>query len=420
MPDPEFIPRHPKVPKSLAYDRAKELARDPDAVVRLALAEHPDAPPEVLYFLAEDDDIAVRRAVACNENTPRKADLLLTDDIDPEVRHSLAGKIGRLTESLPEDKRRTAYKMTVQILETLAEDQTTRIRAILSDTLKSLPNAPQDVVKKLALDRELQVAEPVLEFSPVLSDQDLIGIIYSDPVQGAIGAITRRAAVAEGVSDAIVSRGSDEEIRQLLENREATISETTMGRILDKAEEQPDWHSPLAQRPQLSRKTVQRLANFLAMNLLDQLQKRVDLDDDTLVVLAQTMEKRLQEEEAKDGQDEDETAASVLEHVENLHRAGRLTTDKIEEAFDEGDRQFVIAAVSCLSGIPLEKVSETFGAQRPQRIVSICWTAGLSAHFARLIQVQMARVQPHRVIGPTDKGDFALKKKEMKELLKAL
>lgn len=419
----KYISGHPKVPSKLDYETASLLARDDDASIRKALADHPECPPEVLYYLAEDSDIGVRRAVACNENTPRKADLLLTGDDNPSVRFDLAEKIARVTPHLPEDKRRTLYKLTVDVLATLADDQIERVRCILSDALKDMPGAPRDIIKKLAGDDLLAVAEPVLKFSPVLNEDDLIDIIYSDPVQGALSAISQRTEVSETVSDAIVEKGSDADITHLLENPRAAIGEKSMGEILDRAPEVKDWHKPLTKRPKLSSKTVLRLASFVAMNLLDDMQKRMDLDDDTLVVLAQAVEERIAKEQGRedDGDGIDwESEEAVLEHAKNLHKAGTLSTDVIEEAFDEGKRLFVIAAVSVLSGLKTETIAETFGAQRPQRITAICWKAGLSPHFARLVQVQFGRVKPAKVIGPKDDGGFALSPKEMETLLEAL
>ena len=203
MTDQEFIPSHPMVPARLTYEQARDLASEEDPKIRKALAEHPNTPPEILYFLAKDDDIDIRRAVACNPNTPRQADLLLTSDEAPEVRHDLVNKINRITPDLTEDKRRAVYEVTVQMLELLAVDQVVRVRQILAEAIKDLPEAPKSLVNQLALDTELIVAEPVLQFSPVFNDEDLAAIIKQKPVQGAISAISKRPLVSAHISEAI-------------------------------------------------------------------------------------------------------------------------------------------------------------------------------------------------------------------------
>ena len=45
-------------------------------------------------------------------------------------------------------------------------------------------------------------------------------------------------------------------------------------------------------RPRLPPRSVQRVASFVAMNLLDRMQKRPDLDDETLAAVADRVECR--------------------------------------------------------------------------------------------------------------------------------
>ena len=46
-------------------------------------------------------------------------------------------------------------------LEILGRDQLVRVRQILAETLQECPNAPVDVMERLALDVEITVARPV-------------------------------------------------------------------------------------------------------------------------------------------------------------------------------------------------------------------------------------------------------------------
>lgn len=439
MQEKDFVPSHPRVPAKLTYELARELASDSDLKVRKALAEHPDAPPEILYFLAKDEDIDIRRAVACNANAPRQADLLLTSDEAPEVRHELANKITRITPDLTADKRQAVYDVTVQVLEALAGDQVARVRAILADAIKELPDAPKPLMRQLALDTELIVAEPVLQFSPVFNDEDLADIIKSKPVQGAVSAISKRANVSEGLSDAIVESGDKDAITHLLDNPKAAISENTMDHILDQAEEVEDWHAPLIARPKLSANAAQRLASFVAMTLLDQLQERNDLDDDTLVALTQSVETRLadeakrakaeeQKEDAEEAEEEEEDEEddgwdsddADLQEVETLHQVGGLDAEAIEEAFDAGRKKFVLGAVSLLSGTSFRLVSRLFGLPKPREITALCWKAKLSPHFARRIQLQYARIQQSKIIAPRADGGYALSDAELKKIIKQI
>ena len=162
---------------ALAYEEAKALARDADPEVRRALATREDVRPEVLYFLAEDAAPAVRRAIAANPTTPGQANILLSHDESEDVRADLARKIGRLLPDLDAHTSSRVREMTIEALETLAHDQLPKVRAILAEALKSAANVPHDIIMLLARDVESIVAAPILEYSPLLSDDDLLEII---------------------------------------------------------------------------------------------------------------------------------------------------------------------------------------------------------------------------------------------------
>ena len=107
------------------------------------------------------------------------------------------------------------------------------MRRALSEVLKSLPDAPHDIVFTLALDNEATVAAPVLEFSPVLTDDDLKEVIRASPMTAQLSAISRRINVGEEVSNAIVGTGNVDAITALLKNTSAQIREETLDAIID-------------------------------------------------------------------------------------------------------------------------------------------------------------------------------------------
>src|SRR5690606_31749896 len=98
---------------------------------RASLARRADARPEMLFYLADDPSPEVRRAIAQNPATPAQADLLLAQDADEEVRCQLARKIARLIPDLNETERARVRDLAIETLETLAQDQLPRVRAIV-------------------------------------------------------------------------------------------------------------------------------------------------------------------------------------------------------------------------------------------------------------------------------------------------
>ena len=185
--------------------------------------------------MAEDSDAGVRLAVANNLSAPRKADVLLAKDDDVSVRGDLAGKISRLAPGLSADEQDKARSVTYETLEMLAHDQITKVRVILSEALKDIADAPPDVIKTLAMDTEIEVSGPVLEFSPTLSDDDLLQIIEHGPAAGGLNAISRREDVSETVSDDIIGIEDFNAIADLLSNDSAQIREDTLDDLIERA-----------------------------------------------------------------------------------------------------------------------------------------------------------------------------------------
>jgi hypothetical protein len=159
------------------YEKAREIASSGSEKQRTKLAGYEDLEPEFLYYFATDKSPAVRKAVAGNEGTPLQADLILAKDPNDAVRLELAGKIGKLIPELSARENEKVTEMAMQVLEVLARDELPKVRAIIAEETKHLDYLPKDVVNRLARDAEEAVSAPILEFSPLLNDSELIQII---------------------------------------------------------------------------------------------------------------------------------------------------------------------------------------------------------------------------------------------------
>ena len=402
--------------KAFTYEEARELAKNPDTKVRRQVASRPDMRPEILYFLADDASAEVRRQVAVNGATPPQADRALAADADETVRLDLAGKLARLAPGLTANEQDRLRRLTYEALEVLARDQIPKVRQILADALKDVANAPPEVIGRLARDAEIAVAAPVLQYSPVLTDADLLDIIGSRPIPGALAAISRRALVTFPVADAIAATDDIEAIAALLGNKSAQIREETLDRLVDRAPDIEAWHQPLTQRPALSARTAQKLARFVATSLLQALAERHDLDPEAARAVATVVKKRLEEmaavgpakAEAKRAADE----STALLRARSLQAAGQLDETTIDTALSGGDRGFVIAALAVLAGLPVPLVKKVVETQSAKGIVAVVWKAGLSMHLAEQTQGKLLRLSSGRML-TAKSGNFPLTPDEM-------
>ena len=400
---------------TLSYDEAKKLARHGDAGERAALAARGDVEPEILVFLAGDSSADVRRSIAANQATPQQADLVLAKDADEAVRTGLAEKIAKVAPGLSAIEKDQVRKAAHDTLEVLARDQLTRVRQILAEALKDVADAPSEIIKGLALDEELVVSGPVLEFSPVLTDDDLMEIIEKGPAKGGLGTIARRSGVTENVADALADSGDDEAIADLLSNPSAQLRESTLDGLIDRAESVELWHAPLAGRPNLSGGAAVRLANFLADNLLDVLKQRQDLDAETLEAVKSVVHRRLGDDAPEgDGGDQDFLLTKAPVGVaERLYKAGRLDPKVIERALNANDFGFVLAALVVRSDQPESVVKEIFSTHNVKGIVALAWKAKMSMKLAGLMQQRMARIAPTEMLEAVEGSEFPLADDEM-------
>jgi uncharacterized protein (DUF2336 family) len=399
------------------YEAAKRVAQGADAAERLSLASSTDVAPEILYYLAEDEDPRVRLAVARNPTTPRQADSFLSRDGDVEVRSELAGKIARLTPDLDDEERATVRKMTVEVLETLAQDEMVRVRAMISSTLKDIPLAPPEVISRvietLARDPNLSVSQPLLENSPLLSDEVLAEIIASPPVQGAIAAISRRWEVSTEISDAIVETDDEPAIIALLRNDSAQIREETLDRLIETASDRPDLHEPLVRRPRLSSANALKLAKFVAIALVAELKRRAELDDHTSALLSQELTRRIEADpggavglESDDPVDERNSAV-------RLHNNGQLTDKMISVALASGRRAFLMAALALRSGLEEPVVHSLISSRNGKAMTALAWKADLNMAFALQLQLRLGNLTSTAAIRPNSQGEFPLTEDDM-------
>ncbi len=389
----------------ISYEDAKQLARDPNVVVRADLARRPNIRREVLYFLAEDQSPEVRREIAANSDTPAQADLLLASDDDEGVRQGLAAKVSQLRPDFDPQTRDKAQLYVVKTLEALARDQAVRVREILADTLKSVANAPVAVIQTLARDEEDVVACPILEFSPLLCDADLMAIIEEGCTSGRLLAISQREELSPDICDAIVDRDERDIVAALLSNNSAQIREDTLDQLVDRAPQEINWHKPLVDRPGLSLKSVRELASFVTDTLLTRLELRGMLDEETAQIVEAEVHRRAQEVEKRD--------QNAAETVERLHKSGELGEDDIHEALVAGERGFVRHALALLAGSDTQTVIRILESRSAKGITSLAWKAGMTMRMAIQLQRQLGGIPPGNILNAREGLDYPLTDEEL-------
>jgi uncharacterized protein (DUF2336 family) len=235
-----------------------------------------------------------------------------------------------------------------EIFRVMVKDVEVLVRETLSKSILNIPDVSSDIARTLALDESDSVALPILEFSKVLTDEDLVEIIDScDPDRHL--AIARREEVSENVSEALVEKGDEETVVTLVSNQGAQFGDTTYGKVVDKFGESERVQYNLVRRESLPLVVAERLVEKVSTNIKEYLVTHHELSPEIASDLLLDSRERAMVRLLSDGTNRPD----VEELVSQMAANGRLSASLILRALCTGDLTFFEAALAHKAGIPL-------------------------------------------------------------------
>lgn len=236
-----------------------------------------------------------------------------------------------------------------EILRLVVAGAAERVRRALAITLKSSPNLPSDVAASLARDIEA-IALPILEFSPSLSDEDLVEILEAaEPVRQI--AISRRAELSETVTDAICDNAVSVAITNSLRNENAKFSKHGLTRALDRFPTASDIAMAMAERSILPLNVAEKIANKFTGQVFDKLVEKHALPPQLAIDIAESTRERASIDLiAQAGMQ-----ADLRRYVQQLNLNGKLTPSFVLRALCQGEVRLVEYSMAELAGIEHSK-----------------------------------------------------------------
>ncbi len=396
------------LPDTLSIEDEQTILRDGTEKQKEQLAARQDARPEVLYFLAEDKSASVRRHIAGNPSTPIQADELLKNDSDDTVRTELARKIGRLVPDMSSAEQKTLREKSIKLLEGLARDQLPKVRAMVAEEIKNSAEVPKELVDRLARDIEDIVCGPILQYSPLLNDDDLREIIAAGASSKALEAIASRTLVSEDVASDVAATLDVPAVAALLTNKNAQIREDTLDQIISQAESVEDLHKPVALRPQISVRAMKRIAGFVASALVHAMMEQSDLSEDQADELLEKVRDRLAAE--KVGDDE---ARQLAVKAQEFYDRGMLDDAFVIEQITENNRELLLQCLAVMSDLAAETVRQVIQSKSGRAVTALCWKAGLTMRTAYDIQTQFALVPNAQLLSAKNGNEYPIKEDEL-------
>ncbi len=260
------------------------------------------------------------------------------------VAHRLCRRIA--IDTLSDEERVYAQ----EIISILAEDTAEVVRRTLSVTLRNSPRLPHDVAMQLAQDVET-VALPVLEHSPVFTDDDLIELVLA-VTSAKQAAIASRSTVSGALTDVICEHASETAVETVSANKGAEFSDKAFENTITRFPANAKLHESIVLRDHVPVHIAEKLVSLVSGQVFDLLINRHELPAQMAIDLAAGARERATIDLVEQaGRTED-----MPRFVQQLNLNGRLTHSLIMRALCVGHMAFVEHALAELSGVPHSRV----------------------------------------------------------------
>jgi uncharacterized protein (DUF2336 family) len=270
------------------------------------------------------------------------------------------------------DLSETERRIAEEIFRSLVRDVEVRVRESLALHLRKSPDLPRDIAVSLARDVD-SVALPVLRFSDVLRDEDLIQIVREQGDAKQV-AIAQRPRVSSRVADALIDTGNETAVARLVANEGADLTTQALSRVMTEYDASEAVSDSLVRRPNLpaaiSEELVERVTERLEAFLVSTHEVSPDVASNLIL--------QARERATMSLVDYGSTDIELENLVEQLHRKERLTASLLLRALCMGDMGFFERAMARLAGVPLQNARILIHDQGDLGLDSIYLKANLS------------------------------------------
>ncbi len=277
-----------------------------------------------------------------------------------------------------------------EVIERLAEEIEQSARAELSRRLAHSGNAPPKIVKMLAFDDAIEVAGPVLQFSPRLDSQSLVANIRTMG-QPHMLAISRRTAVPVEVTDELITRGNQEVVRSVASNQGACFSDFGFQQMIKRAE----TDSALAARVGLRKEIPPHMFRRLIAKASDDVRQKLTRERPDL---AQEIRASVQEAGSKVYSQFDALKAEYLaarRAVTERFEAGRLNEKCMLSYALARKRDEVTIGLSLLCSLPADLADAAFS--RNNRDMILVMAKALDYSWETAMSLLFLAAENHRI-----------------------
>lgn len=321
-----------------------------------------------------------------------------TSEERASVAHRLCRRIA--TDVLSDDERIFAD----EIIQILAKDTAELVRRTLSVTLRNSPRLPHTVAVRLAQDVE-SVAIPLLENSPVFSDEDLIELVLS-VTAAKQAAIAGRPTVSRSLAEVICEHAAETAVETISGNSGAELTDQAFENAIQRFPANQSMHENLVLRDHIPVHIAEKMVSLVSGQVFDLLINRHELPAQMAIDLAAGARERA----TIDLVEQAGRTHDMPRFVSQLNLNGRLTHSLIMRALCVGHMPFVEHALAELSGVPHARAWLMIHDAGPLGLQAIFDRAGLHRKLLPAFRAAVKVFHELELDGePNDKARFRMR-----------
>ncbi|WP_029064517.1 DUF2336 domain-containing protein [Labrenzia sp. DG1229] len=248
------------------------------------------------------------------------------------------------------------------------------VRRYVADQMSGLRRGPLDTIRRLA-DDDIEVAEPILVRSTILSDEDLIKIAEKRGNSHCY-AIAQREALSENVTDVLVQQGDLNVKRKVASNDGANLSDNSIHSLISDAASDATLQNFLSDRGDLAEAHIASLVTIASEEVRRKLHEsgrteEAELVDEAADIAAQHMSNNYWL-----GRYDFETAKA---RVLLLAKRGMVNEAALRRFASEDRFAEAVATIALLVRGDVEEISHCMVSPNPEPFIVLAKACGFSA-----------------------------------------
>jgi uncharacterized protein (DUF2336 family) len=325
--------------------------------------------------------ILSRHAVAVNMAHTMTRTLPLIDELEAALsaggddrRVAMLTRITDLFVGAAESYSKEQVGLFDDVMARLVTHIEAKARAVLAQRLAPIANAPTGVIRILAFDDDIDVAQSVLQHSERLDDSALVDNAGSKS-QRHLFAISRRRQLSELVTDVLVERGDREVVHSVVNNAGARFSESGFRTLVTRSAWDGDLAIFVGKRRDLPRAQFLVLLEKASATVRARLMAENPQAGGTVKNVVSEVTKNIRDTTRKTSPD----FAAAQAAVEQLHRLRRIGEAEVLQYARERKFEETAIALSILCDTPIDVVERALLDPGAEIVLILAKVAGLAA-----------------------------------------